>query len=75
MTIALESEVVGSRFDKTTRTCFYTIARDGKRWTAALPIDQLLQIKGPNRKTLIRNHVATALQNVMNGPPDAPMGK
>lgn len=68
--IALESEIVGSRFDKLTQTCYFTIERDGKRWTVALPKDAFKQFKGNNAKQLRRNHLAAALNNAMRGKPD-----
>lgn len=71
MTIALESEIVANRFDEKERACYYTIERDGKRWTVKVPVADLDQHKGPNHKALRRNYLATALQNAMNGPPDA----
>jgi len=72
MTIHLEEEIVGSRFDPVTRTCHYTIARNGKRWTVAVPIDHLEAHKA--NKAARRNHLANVLQNAMNGPHDPPSG-
>lgn len=67
-TIGLDSEVVATRFDPPTRTCFYTIERGGKRWTAALHIDAL-QKAGANM-ALRRKMVAMALMQAMAGPAD-----
>jgi hypothetical protein len=68
MTINLDTEIVATRFDAPSHTCFYTIARGGKRWTAALHIDAL-EKAGAN-KTLRRQTLAAALMNAMAGPPD-----
>ncbi len=70
--VALESEIVSSRYDATTRMCFYTIARNGQRWTAAVPLDHLDKHKG--NRTLRRNHLANVLTNAMRGLPDGPAG-
>lgn len=68
MTIHLDTEVVSTRFDPVTRTCFYTIERDGKRWTASIPEVELNK-HGPN-KIARRNMIAMALNNAMMGKPD-----
>lgn len=68
--VALETEVVATRFDKKTRTCFYTIERDGKRWTVQIPMDEFEKHK--RNKQLRRNHLANALTNAMRGKPDEP---
>lgn len=68
--IALETEVVGSRLDKSTRTGFYTIQRDGKRWTVAVPFEHFEKHKRDRQKR--RNHLATVLTNAMRGKPDEP---
>lgn len=70
MTIALESEIVGSAYDPATKTCTYTIERNGKRWTAAVPLHHLTAHKGGNAKMLRRNHVARVLETRINGEPD-----
>jgi hypothetical protein len=67
--INLDNEIVATRYDGATRTCYYTIARDGKRWTAAVPLDHL-EIHGP-AKANRREHLARALMTAMAGPPDA----
>jgi hypothetical protein len=66
--IALETEIVGSRFDPQTRTCYYTIERNGQRWTAAIPADAFSKHKTKQAK---RNHLATALTMAMRGAPDS----
>lgn len=70
--IALDSEVVASRYDPKTRTCFYTIERDGKRWTASVPLDHLETYKGNRQKR--RDHVGRCLEQAMRGAPDLPAG-
>lgn len=70
--IALETEIVGTRFDKKTRTGYYTIERDGRRWTVAVPVADLDKHK--RNKQLRRNHLANALSRAMLGPPDPPAG-
>lgn len=68
MTIHLDTEVVSSRFDTVTQTCFYTIERDGQRWTASIPMADLNK-HGAN-KIAKRNYLATVLNNAMQGEPD-----
>ena len=71
MTVALESEIISTKYDNRTRRCYYTIQRDGKCWTVSLSLDEMNKFKGANHKHLRRTHVATALKNAMNGKPDA----
>lgn len=68
MTIHLESQVVASKFDATTQTCFYTIEKDGRRWTASVPLEDLR--KHQNNKQARRTHIANALGAAMQGKPD-----
>jgi hypothetical protein len=72
--IALETEVVSTRYDKRTQTGYYTIERDGKRWTIALPVNDFKKFKGATAKQLRRNHLANALLRAMSSPPDPPAG-
>lgn len=79
MTVHLEGEVVASRFDPITRTCSYTITRDGKRWTVSVPLEHLDNAAKPHAhapmaKQARRDHLANVLKNAMNGAPDAPAG-
>lgn len=67
--INLDTEIVATRYDAASRTCYYTIARDGKRWTAAVPLDHL-NIHGA-AKPARQQHLARALMTAMQGPPDA----
>ena len=71
MTIHLAGEVVASRYDAQTRQCFYTIERDGKRWTISQHVGQLDQHgKGPQSKSLRQMHIARLLTGAMAGPHD-----
>jgi hypothetical protein len=70
--IALETELVASNYDPGTRTCSYTIARDGKRWTVKIPLADLDSYKA--NKQARRNHVSNLLEQAMRGPPDPPAG-
>lgn len=72
MTVALESEIVATRYDAKARQCFYTIERDGKRWTIALPREHFDKC-GTKAGHLIqrRNLLAAALEVAMRGKPDA----
>jgi hypothetical protein len=72
MTIALESEIVMTAYDGKTRTCTYTIQRDGKRWTVKVPLAHLEAHKGHKPKR--RHHVAKLLQGAMQGQHDQPAG-
>lgn len=68
MTIALDSEIVATRYDAQSRVCFYTIARGGKHWTAKVPLDDLDKHKA--NKALRRAHLASVLTGIMQGPSD-----
>lgn len=68
MTINLEGEVVGSRIDPVTQTCFYTVERDGRRWTVKVPLADLHRHAA--NKAGRRTHVATVLNAAMQGKPD-----
>lgn len=72
MTIALDSEIVATRFVPLEQACYYTIQRNGERWTVKIPHADLEKHKG--NKQLRRNHVANALQNAMRGPSDPHQG-
>jgi hypothetical protein len=63
-----DSEVVATTFDPLTGICSYTIQRDGKRWTARIPIEELDKFKA-NRAGR-RTYLANALKQAMIGPPD-----
>lgn len=69
MTIHLDSEIVATRFDQLSQSCAYTIERDGRRWTAAIPLAEFAKL-GTN-KIAKQNLLATALNNAMQGKPDA----
>lgn len=71
MTIHLEGEIVSTQYDATRRVCFYTIEREGKRWTAIVNLDDLNKL-GPN-KIARRNLIANALTVAMQGKPDDPI--
>lgn len=67
-TISLDTEIVATRFDKVTQTCFYTIERGGKRWTVSLPLAELskLGINKVGKQALVANRLNVA----MLGAPD-----
>ena len=68
MTVNLDHEVVATRFDATTRTCFYTIERDRKRWTVGVHVDEF-EKHGVNKQRR-RLTLAAALNQAMLGPAD-----
>lgn len=70
MTINPETEIVSTQYDSAANTCSYTIERNGKRWTAVIPLQHLDVHKGPNHKALRRAHIAKALETRMMGEPD-----
>lgn len=72
MTIALDSEIVASRYDRNTHVCYYTIERNGERYTVAIPLTSLSVHKGNKQKR--RDHVARALENAIHGAPDPHAG-
>jgi hypothetical protein len=71
MTISLDTEIVGTSFDPVTRICTYTIERDGRRWTAQIPIDHL-EVHGPGQigDQKRQMHLANVLTEKMRGPHD-----
>ena len=72
MTLALESEIIASAYDKTKRICSYTLQRGGERWTVNVPRDDLDKHKA--NKLGRRTHVANALLRAMQSAPDAHAG-
>lgn len=68
MTIHLDTEIVATHFDQVTQTCFYTIERDGKRWTASVPLADLNKLAA--NKTAKHALVANKLNVAMLGAPD-----
>lgn len=68
MTIHLDTEIVATSFDPVTQTCFYTIERDGKRWTASVPLADLNKL-GAN-KAAKHTLIANKLNVAMLGAPD-----
>lgn len=72
MTIALDTEIVATSHDPANGDCYYTIERNGKRWTAKVHVDKFNQI-GTTPASLMqrRQHLAQALEQAMMGPPDA----
>jgi hypothetical protein len=68
--INLETELVGSSYNPSTRVCTYTIERDGSRWTVGVPLQNLNAYKTANHKALRRQHVARVLHTAMQGAPN-----
>jgi len=68
-TINLDTEIVGTCFDPVSRKCSYTIARDGRRWTVYIHIDELNR-HGGNKK-LRRDHLGKLLMDAMRGKADS----
>ena len=66
--IALESEIVASRYDAKARTNHYTIARGNRRWTVAVH-DDALKAHGGNKQAR-RKHLENALEVAMRGKAD-----
>lgn len=72
MTVALDTEVVSSRRDPN-GDCFYTIARNGKRWTAKVHESEFSKAgTGPASIAQRRAILARALEAAMMGPADEP---
>jgi hypothetical protein len=67
-TINLDAEIVATRYDPVSRTCFYTVQRDGCRWTVSIHEDDLNRHKGDKQKR--RNHLGHLLQVAMQGKAD-----
>ena len=70
MTVALETEIVGTRHDPILRVHYYTIERGGRRWTAAVKDSDLDGFSGPRGRQMRREYIARALQTAMTGVPD-----
>lgn len=72
MTINLDTEIVATRYEPKTGDCFYTIERDGKRWTAQVHVDAFTQYGAIQPSVQQRrDYLANALEQAMRGPPDA----
>lgn len=77
MTVNPETEVVASSWDRAARTHSYTIERHGKRWTVAIPDEELVQFGRTTgahanmNKTRRRAYLAGKLEQAMQGEPDA----
>lgn len=77
MTIHPESEIVATSHDARTRTHSYTIERNGKRWTVAIPDDDFEQFgpivgaSGAVNRMNRRRHLAMRLEAAMDGVADA----
>lgn len=73
MTINLDTEIVATRYDPIARTNFYTIEREGKRWTAGVHDDHFTPhgpVGDPGALQKRRAHLAKVLTDAMAGPPD-----
>jgi hypothetical protein len=68
MTLNLDSEIVATAYDPASGTCSYTLARDGRHWTVAVPLAQL-EAQGASKEAR-RNHLANVLIAAMHGPSD-----
>lgn len=68
ITVNVDTDIVGTKFNKTKQTCLYTVERNGKRWTAEIPLDELQRLGGNKmaRRKIVENYLATK----MAGPPD-----
>ncbi len=66
MTLCLETEIVATRFDPATRMSYYTIARNGNRWTVGIHDNDWARVA----KSQARNYLAKALEDAMRGPAD-----
>ena len=69
MTLSPETEIVSTQFDEQARICHYTVAREGKRWTVSIPIDELHKL-GANhraRRMFLANKVAAAVAGPCDG--------
>jgi hypothetical protein len=76
VTIHLETEIVASSYDPTTRAHSYTIERNGKRWTVSVPdadfeqFGPILGATGAVNKQRRRQHLASRLEAAMGGRAD-----
>jgi hypothetical protein len=76
MTINPETEIVATSHDPIARTHSYTIERNGKRWTVAIPdadFQQFGPVKGADaamNHASRRKHLAMRLEAAMGGAPD-----
>jgi hypothetical protein len=69
--IVLNTELVSTRFDPNTRMNFYTVEKDGRRWTVAIHTDDFNRHGfGQGHKQRRQNHLTQALLAKMQGPPD-----
>lgn len=76
MSINLETDIAGTRYDAATRTHYYTVERGAHRWTVAVADDEFARFGpqvGAQAKTnqaRRRNYLATKLNAAIQGPAD-----
>lgn len=68
MTVNLDTDLVGTKFDKTKQACIYTARQGARQWTVEIPLKELSVNAG--NKILRRQTVVRYLQSAMNGPSD-----
>jgi len=66
--IALETEIVASRYDAKARVNYFTIERGGRRWTVGVPDGDIAKHGG--NKQARRAHLSNALEAAMRGKAD-----
>ena len=71
-TINLDTEIVATRHDAAARMNYYTVLRNGRRWTIGVPSADLDRYgKHVGHKQRRANHIANLLTEKMRGEPDA----
>lgn len=68
MTLALETQIVASSFNRLTRLHTYTVRWNGRNWTTSVPDDDFSRLPGKAQR---RAYLATRLSAAMQGPCDA----
>lgn len=68
MTVNLDSDLVGTKFDAARQVNIYTARRGDRRWTVEVPLSELQPLMG--NKTARRQKVENFINSAMSGPAD-----
>lgn len=71
--INLDAQIIATRFDPASRTCFYTYQHtDGSQYTVAVPLDELASLgTTPANRDARRRHLAHKIvTHIQTNPPD-----
>lgn len=68
MTINLDTEIVETRHDPVSRNNYYTIERNGRRWTVEIHMDEFNRCASKEQKrSLLGNRLTEAMRGKADG--------